>query len=174
MTIKRFLSFWFFLLFIVILQTTWAAGEVELILEKHVTAIEPVFMTGHLGDPEWVQGFHFEGDIFVKGGDTKIGGFIGDVSLLNPPMNNSEVYDEAFIRDVNIIQGLGSFQVTSLGLALGNSTNDGSIIFSWSGSISNGTASLINLYGLSAGNATANVFMSTGVITEVLNMRFGY
>lgn len=174
MKIKRFLPFWVFTLFLVFLQTAWAAGEIELILEKRITAMAPVFMTGHLGDPDWIQGFHIEGDIFVKGDDTKIGGFAGDVSLLNPPVNNSETYDEAFMTVVNLIPGVGSYQVTSLSLALGNSANDGGMIFSWSGSISNGTGSLQNLYGLSAGNGTGNIFMGSGSLTEVLDIRIGY
>lgn len=174
MKIKSILPLWVFALFIVFLQTAWAAGEVELILEKRVTAMEPVFMIGHLGDPAWIQGFHVEGDIFVKGDDTKIGGFISDVSLINPPTNPDEAYEEAFMTVVNLIPGVGSFQVTSLALALGNSANDGGLIFAWSGSISNGTGSLQNLYGLSAGNATVSTFTGAGSMTEVLNIRVGF
>lgn len=174
MTIKRFLTFWVIALFFVSLQTTWAAGEAELMLEKRVTAMTPVFMLGHMGDPEWIQGFNIEGDIFVKDGDTKIGGFTSEVSLLNPPVNDSEAYDQAFMTTVNVIPGAGTFQVTSLSLALGDSANTGDMIFSWSGSISNGTGALQNLYGLSAGNGTGNIFMGTGNLTEILNVRIGF
>lgn len=174
MKIRHSILLWIMAFFIVVIQTAWAAGSAELVLEKRITALAPVFMPGHRGAPEWIQGFSFEGNIFVKGNETKIGNFSGEVSLLNPPMRDSEAYDQGFISMSNDIPGVGTFQVTALGLALGNSGNDGTTLFSWSGSMSNGTGSLQNLYGLSSGNASANLYTSSGTMTEVWNIRIGY
>jgi hypothetical protein len=174
MTIKRFLSFWVFAFFIVSLQATWAAGEVELILDKRITAMQPEFMLGHIGDPAWIEGFNIEGDIFVKGDETKIGSFLVKVALLEPPMNLQEMYAQSFMTTLNIIPGVGSFQVTGLGVTLGESGGGGGVVYTWSGPISNGTGSLENLYGLSAGNGVANIFAGTGRLTEVLNVRIGF
>lgn len=157
-----------------ILGQVSAAGETEYILEKKITAMTPIFMLNHIGDSNWIKGFQIEGDIFLQGEDAKLGRFTGEVLLANPPMNVAGVYDYAFLTILNVIPGLGSFTVTANSLALGSSAEDGNMVFAWSGSISNGTGALENNYGLSAGNAVANIFVGEGRITEVLNIRNGF
>ena len=66
----------------------------------------PIFMLNHIGDPNWIKGFQFEGDIFQKGGDTHIGRFIGEVLLAPPPMDITESYDHVFLTILNVIPGL--------------------------------------------------------------------
>lgn len=174
MKIKLLLSVGTILFSFMILGQVAAEGETEFILEKKITAMAPIYMLGHIGDPNSIKGFQFEGDNFLKGGDEKIGSFTGEVFLATPPLDTAESYDHAFLTILNDIPGVGSFTVTASGLSLGNSAQDGGIVFAWSGSISNGTGVLENNFGLSAGNAVANVFAGVGGITEVLNIRNGF
>lgn len=169
---KNMMSMWFFLLTCFYFQPVMAAGEVEYILEKRVTSITPVFMIGHLGDPNWIEGFLFEGDIFLEGGETPIGTFTGEATLFNPPLNQAEVYDAAFIVILNVLPGIGTFRTTGSGVGLGSSTDDTGI--SWAASISDGTGALINSYGLSVGNGVVKPFAGQGTLTEVVNIRTGF
>jgi adenine-specific DNA methylase len=133
----------------------------------------PIFMLNHTGDPNWIKGFHFEGDTFLQGGTTAIGSFSGDVLLNNPPLNQADFYEQAFVTILNDITGYGSFTVTANSVGLSSSAQNGDYVFAWSGSISNGTGALENNFGLSAGNTVANVFAGQGLITEVVNIRNG-
>ena len=157
-----------------ILGQVSAAGETEFILEKKITAMTPIFMLNHIGDPDWIKGFQVEGDIFLKGGDANIGRFTGEVLLVNPPMNPAGTYDYAYMTILNVMPGLGSYTVTANSLALGSSAQNGDIVMAWSGSISNGIGILENNFGLSAGNGVVNVFAGEGTMTEVLNIRNGF
>lgn len=170
---KHILSAWFFLFTFFSFQTVHAAGEVEYLLEKTITSMTPVFMEGHPGDINWIEGFVFEGNIFLKGGDTPLGTFNGEVNLLSPPLRTAEVYDQVFIKWVNVLPGIGSFYSTGTGVGLGSSTNN-ETTFAWSAAINNGTGAFANTFGLSAGNGVANIFTGEGTITEVINIRTGY
>jgi len=151
-----------------------AAGEQEYILDKTFDSSVPVFMDGHEGDMNWVKGFVFTGDILLGG--TPIGTVSGEATFWNPPMNFLEVYDQASVTMTNNIDGMGSFEVYAQAVAMGSSTTAtvGDVIVSWAGSIANGTGSLSNLYGLSAGNIGTNIFLGTASGTEVLRLRFGF
>ena len=150
------------------------AGEEQYILDKTFTSITPVFMSGHEGDMNWVEGFTFAGEVLLNG--ASIGTVSGEATLWNPPMNYVDAYDQASVRITNNIDGMGSFEVHAQGVALGSSTTTvaGDIVVSWSGSVANGTGSLSNLYGLSAGNVGVNIFLGTASGTEVLRLRFGF
>jgi len=150
------------------------AGEQEYILQKTFDSVAPVFMNGHEGDMNWVQGFVVSGTISLNG--TPIGTVTGEAMLWNPPMNFVDIYDQVSITMTNTIEGMGSFDVYAQGVALSSSTTTtaGDIVVSWAGSIANGSGSLSNLYGVSAGNVAANVFTSGATGTEVVKLRFGF
>ena len=170
---KLLITVWVILFSFMVVGPVLAAGETEYILEKEITSSTPIFMPNHAGDPNWIKGLQFKGNIFLQGGNAKIGNFSGDVLFANPPLNLSEFYDQGFLTVQNDITGYGSFTVTANGVGLGNSAQNGDQVFAWAGSISNGTGALKNSFGLSAGNAVSNIFSGKGLMTEVVNIRKG-
>jgi len=74
------------------------------------------------------------------------------------------------------ITGMGTFEVNGMALLMGSSTvtTDYESTLVWTGSVSNGTGSLSQLVGLSAGNATANLATLTATGKEHLLYRLGY
>ena len=42
-------------------------ADSEYVLEKIFTSMTPVYMNGHEGDSEWIEGFDFECDILMEG-----------------------------------------------------------------------------------------------------------
>jgi len=155
-------------------QITSAAEGTEYIVQKEFDSVMPTYMAGHNGDPAWIKGFTFEGDILLEG--AKIGTVAGEATLWHPPMNFIDLYDEASLRIVNTITGVGSFEVYAQAVSLGSSTSAtiGDVTVAWTGSLANGTGALANTYGLSAGNIVANLFTGTAEGTEVLRIRWGY
>lgn len=151
-----------------------AAGEVELVFERNNKSITPIYMSGHEGDFNWIEGFSSTGDIYMD--NVKVGTSSGTVTFSNPPMMLGERYDNLIIHFKNTITGIGSYEVTGQGIALASSTTTtaGDITLAWFGSISNGTGGLSNLYGLSAGNGVSNVFEGGGLLKEVDRVRIGY
>jgi hypothetical protein len=163
-----------FLLALLFAQGIRAAGEVEYVFEKTATSFAPIYMSGHDEDPNWIEGFNITVNISLN--SAEIGTASLQVKLLNPPVNMTEVYDYITIKFVNNFTGIGTFEVTGLGVTLGSSTTAtaGDMTFAWSGSISNGTGSLANIYGLSSGTAIANIFTGEGSARETIRIRFGY
>ena len=151
-----------------------AAGETETTVQHQFTTVAPIFMSGHAGDMAWIEGFSFSGTITLGG--AQIGTVTGEARLWNPPMKFSEAYDQVQVKTVNTITGVGTYEVHAQGISLASSTTatTGDILTSWSGSITNGTGGLANLYGLAAGNGAANIFTQSASATEVLKYRFGY
>lgn len=151
-----------------------AAGEIELMFEGHITSVTPIYMDGHDGEFNWIEGFNMTADIYM--GDVKIGTSSGQVTLSNPPLSVTERYDNLIIRYKNTITGVGSYEVTAQGVALASSTSAmaGDMTFAWSGSISNGTGGLLDLYGLSVGNGVSNFISGGGTYREVAQVRIGY
>ena len=149
-------------------------ADSEYAFEHIFTSMIPVYMNGHEGDPEWIEGFEYEGDILMGG--NKVGTLTARVTLINPPMNLTERYDQAMIKMVNSISGKGSFEESGIGISFGSSTAPltGNITFAWWGSITNGTGSLKNIVGVSAGAASANMFTGQGSGKETILIRFGY
>ncbi|MBN2700366.1 MAG: hypothetical protein ACPW60_10835 [Methylohalobius sp. ZOD2] len=155
-------------------KTAHAAGETEYILTKTLTSLTPVFLSGHEGDPNFISGFAFTGDVQFNGAD--IGNLSGDVTLVNPPLNLNDTYAHGVVRIANTISGFGTFEVTGNAVSVSSSTSAtaGDILFSWSGTIHNGTGQLEDSFGISAGAAQGNIFTGTGDITEVIQLRQGF
>ncbi|MEA2109092.1 MAG: hypothetical protein U9P07_06695 [Pseudomonadota bacterium] len=146
----------------------------ELVLGKTFTSMTPIFMSGHKGDPNWISGFHATGDVTLDG--TKIGTASATIMHVSPPMRLTEEYDTLFMQVVNSITGVGTFEVTGIGISSGSSTTTttGDVLLAWYGSISNGTDSLADTYGLSSGVVIGNVYTGQGEGKETIRIRFGY
>ena len=154
-----------------------ALADKEVIVERDFTSLTPVFMAGHPGELEWIEGFDFTCDILLDG--KKVGICSGENRLLNPPQNLAERYDTWMIKITNTIFSEPedwTFEVTGLSTGMGSSSifKDGIITFAWHGSISNGTGALSDICGWSGGSGTANVFTGQGGATEVILYRIGY
>lgn len=157
--------------------TASALGEVSYTIEKQFASTTPIFMAGHAGDVEWVEGFTFSGTIRWNG--ALIGTVNGEVRAWNPPMNLLELtntYDHVSMRIDNTITGLGTFQVFAHGVALNSSTttSSGDLLISWTGSVANGTGYFDDFYGLSAGSGSVNLFAATAATTEIVTLRSGF
>ena len=150
------------------------AGESEIVFENSFTSITPIFMSGHSGDPRWIEGFNITGDI--NSGGSKIGTLTITATFFNPPMSLTERYNLGLIKMVNTFPAYGTFEINGQWLSMGSSTfaTSGDITVSWSGSISNGTGSLSSMVGIVAGNTKANTFTGTGTGKEIVLLRFGY
>jgi len=150
------------------------AAAQQLVLTKEFTEITPIFLSGHEGDFSMITGFNYAGDILLDG--AKVGTVSGEGMLLNPPLDLNERYDSGFLTIVNTVPGIGSFQVVGQFLSLGTSTSSetGMAELSWNGSICNGTGNLENMYGLSVGTGSVNLYSGAGNVTEIIRFRFGY
>lgn len=146
----------------------------EYVLEHTFTSLTPVFMSGHDGDLNWIEGFNYTSDIFMEG--SKVGTASGQLRILNPPMNLTEHYSYAIVKAVYSLPGIGTFEVSEQLLALSSSTTPtaGDTTLSYSGSISNGTGDLLNIYGLVAGTGISNIFTGQGNSKEIIRVRFGF
>ncbi len=96
--------------------------------------------------------------------------------MLNPPLKLTDTYGPAMFQVVNTLPGIGSFEVTAQSIGLSSSTTPtaGDVTLAWSGSISNGTDSLLDIHGVSAGTATVNIFTLQGQSKETILIRFGF
>jgi hypothetical protein len=155
-------------------QAGFALGEAEYTVRKEFDAVVPIFMPGHAGEPEWIEGFSFLGTIYL--GETAIGTVTGAATLWNPPMNMQDIYDQISLRITNTVTGLGTFEVHGQGVVLGSSTSAtmGDYLISWAGSLANGTGAFGGYYGLSTGLAQANLNTGTASATEILLVRDGF
>ncbi len=163
-----------FLLTFFFVQGAMAAGEVEVVLERNNTSITPIYMSGHMGDSNWIEGFSSAADIYL--GNVKVGTSSGTITFSNPPMIVGERYGNLIIHFTNTITGVGTYEVTGQGISLASSTTTtaGDTTLAWTGSISNGTGGFSNIYGLSAGTGVSNVFEGGGTLKEVDRIRIGY
>lgn len=169
---KRVLFYAFFLALLMVPVTAAADNEIQ--FEKIFASFTPVFMNGHDGDMEWIEGFTGAGDIYL--GTTKMGTVTFTASFINPPMSYTDRYEYVKMKMVNTLTDMGIFEVNGIVLALGSSTyaTDYNATLSWNGSISNGTGSLSSLVGLSAGTIQANMGTLTATGKELLLYRLGY
>lgn len=151
-----------------------AVADDEIQFEKTFTSFTPIFMSGHEGDMEWIEGFTGTGDIYL--GAIKMGTVTFAATFINPPLSYTDRYEYVQMKMINTLTGMGTFEVNGIALSMGSSTftTDFNSTLSWNGSISNGTGSLSSLVGLSAGTIQANMatLMATG--TELLLYRLGY
>ena len=156
------------------LQSAMAADETEHILQKTITSNTPAFLSGREGDLTAIAGYAITFDIFLNG--TQVGTGTGEITLLDPPVNFDDQYGHAIIKMVNTLTDIGNYEVTANSVNLASSTTAtvGDVVAAWAGSISNGTGSLENTFGLSSGTAVANIFSGTGEMTEVLRIRTGF
>ena len=156
------------------LKSAIAADEVEHILQKTITSTTPEYLSGREGDPTAMKGFAITFDIFLNG--AQVGTGTSEVTVLDPPVNLNDRNSHAIIEMVNTLPGIGSYEVTANSVSLTSSTTvaSGDVVSAWAGSISNGTGSLENNFGLSSGTAVANIFSGTGEMTEVLRIRTGF
>lgn len=163
-----------FLLTLLLVRGAMAAGEVEVVFEGNVTTVTPIYMSGHDGDFNWIEGFSFAGDIYLN--DQKVGTTDGQVTLVNPPLSVTERYDNLIVRHKDTITGVGTYEVTAQGIALASSTSPamGDVTFAWAGSISNGTGVFADVYGLSTGNGVSNFIVGGGTYKQVMRIRIGY
>ena len=149
-------------------QATWA--QESIVLQKSFTKVTPFFMEGHAGDSNWIGGYILSGDIMID--ETKIGSVNGEVTLLNPPLDMTQPYDEAFCIFDNTIPGVGSLQVfaqvKSYSPSFMAATGDGMV--AWHGAIVNGSNQLQSISGLSAGVAKYNIFSGQGSGSEFLQI----
>lgn len=174
MFIKRGFFVFSALLLGVLMVPMGAAADSEISFQKTFSSLTPIFMSGHAGDPNWIEGFTGGGDINL---DTdEVGTFTVTMTFNNPPMSNTERYDYLSMKVVNTITGMGTFEVNGQALALGSSTfaTDGNVTLSWTGSISNSTGDLLGMVGISAGTAQIHMGIFTGSATENLLFRLGY
>lgn len=162
------------LLCLLIVPMAIGAGDSEIVLEKSFTSMTPVFMSGHAGDFNWIEGYDGSGDIYLDG--VKIGTVTSEIRLFNPPMSFTERYDLGRIKMVNTITGFGTFESNGQFLSMGSSTSatSGDVTFSWFGSISNGTGSLSSMIGLASGTGNGNMFTGSGTGKEIVLYRFAY
>ena len=151
-----------------------AMADQELIVKRDITSVTPVFMVGHDGDFDWIEGYDITCNILLNG--NPIGTCSGQIRLLNPPLDMVERYDTSMIKIYNTITDLGSFEMTGSSTAMGSSTSDltGDVTFAWHLSLSNGTGSFSGIYGWSGGSGSANIFTGLGGSTEVILYRIGY
>jgi hypothetical protein len=151
-----------------------AAGEQEYVIKKTFDSVVPVFMNGHAGDPNWIEGFLYSGEILLDG--VVIGTVSGEARLWNPPLDLFAPYHQISLKVTNTITGMGSFEVHAQGLALASSSTHtaGDAVVAWSGSITNGKDAFSDAYGLTSGNIITNFFAGNASGTEVVRIRFGF
>ncbi len=151
-----------------------AFSDTQYQIERVFSSVSFVYMAGHNGDPNWIEGFDYSGEIYLNG--SQIGTFTGQGTLFNPPLDITERYDAGLIRITNTITNKGSFETVGQFLSMGTSTSavTGNATLVWLGSISNGTGIYDGMVGLNSGVGNVNVYSTQGSGTEILLLRFGY
>lgn len=151
-----------------------AAGEIEFVFEYTFTSAVPVYMSGHNGDPNWIERFNYMANVFFEG--SFIGTASGNATFVNPPISLTDRYTNVILTEVISFPGIGTFQVTAQGIGLSSSTSPvmGDLTISYAGSISNGTGDILDVYGTTGGSGILNIFTGTGNLKNVIRARFGY
>jgi len=162
------------LLSLFVAQAAMAAGEIEYVLDHTITSVTPVFEQGHEGEQARIQGFHINTDVSVGG--APVGTSNIQVNFLNPPFDLAAPYSHAIMTSKMTLPGIGTVEYTANTVNLTSSTSPttGDIVFSFSGSFSNGTGGLEGVYGLTSGTGIANAFTEEGTAKQVVRLRWGY
>jgi len=145
----------------------YTSSAETIIMKTEFTNVTPIFMDGHMGDQDWIEGYSLKGDIFL--GNEKIGTVDAKITLFNPPADLTQKYDEAFGIFNNTITNLGSFQIYAQLRALSTNAMTGEGMTSWHGTIANGSEGLQGLLGLSSGVSSFNLFTGKGSGLQLLN-----
>ena len=82
-----------------------AAGEIELVLEYTFTSAVPVYMSGHTGDPNWIERFNYTANLFFEG--SFIGTSSGNATFVNPPISLTDRYTNVILTEVVSLPGIG-------------------------------------------------------------------
>ena len=171
---KKRISLLYVLLIALLIFPMQAAADDQIQLDKTFTSFTPVFMSGHEGDLDWIEGFEGTGDIYM--GAEKVGTLTATLTMLNPPVSFAEKYEYGQLKVVNTITGMGTFEVHGMALSMGSSTvaTDFQSTLAWTGTISNATGSLAGLVGLSSGTASVDMATFTAAGKELLLYRLVY
>jgi hypothetical protein len=168
-----FLLFWTMLVALLLIQSAQAADELEVVLQGAGDSVTPVFMPGHEGEVDYIAGFTVSGVIALDG--FEIGMYEGEVILKTPPLSMTAPHQHGMLISTYDFP-FGTFDLTSEAVFLNSSStpSEGDGVFAWAGSLSNGTADLEGIYGLTSGTGIVNQFTGATQFTEVLRLRFGY
>ncbi|MCP8323170.1 MAG: hypothetical protein L6N96_03205 [Candidatus Methylarchaceae archaeon HK02M2] len=150
------------------------AQEVEIELQAVGESSTPIFVPGHEGDITQIAGFQYEQDILI--GSDVIGTSSGTITLLSPPLNLLEPFIFATVQTTSSFLGLGTFEESgyAVGLTNSNTLTTGEVTLSVTGSVSNGTGALADIYGVVTGIGTTNIATSQGTMKEIYRLRLGY
>lgn len=140
------------------------------VMEETITAMAPVFMLGHEGDPTMIEGFEYESAVSMAG--KPIGTAVAKLQLWAPPMDMAVPISWMNAEITYSFDGLGSIEGHSIGIAYGDSdaAATGDIVVSASGSVRNGTDGLAGYEGVLTWYGSPNIFTLTGTGTVIFNI----
>ncbi len=142
-------------------------------IEKQITSIYVVYLSGHENDDTMIEGVDFAADIYWDG--SKIGTTEGKMRFLTPSLQPNAKYAPATVTYVNDIPGNGSYQVNAQGIGMFTSDiYSGKGTFTYAGSISNGKDNLKSMVGLASAIGEFDLVKETGSIQETISIRMGY
>jgi len=147
-----------------------ASVAVQYQMEHTYTAMTPIFMVGHEGDPAKIEGFEVQSTVSLGG--QIIGSASTRIRLLAPPMNMTVPISWMNADVAYAFEGLGTIEVHSVGISYGssNAAATGAIVFAGAGSVRNGTGALAGFEGVASSNGSANIFIGGGNETVVFDI----
>ena len=95
----------------------------------------PIFMEGHAGDTEYIEGFSYSNDIYL--GETKIGTESGTITVIDPPLNIANPFTYIRIESIYSFPGIGELTAGGYGVGLSNPSTF-TFTMSWSASMTSG------------------------------------
>ncbi len=144
------------------LMSVAAAEEITLVLKQKITSVTPIFMDPAAPDPMMLAGYGYTQDLLFE--DTKIGTEVGEIRTLTPPFNPLAAAISATMVGTLTIPGLGSWSLNGYTVALGGATaaTTGELVFTYSGSYTEGTDALAGFNALGSGTGKVNFMTGTG------------
>jgi len=139
-------------------------------MEHTYTAMTPIFMVGHVGDPAKIEGFEIHSTVALGG--QVIGSALTRVRLLAPPMDITVPISWMNADVTYTFEGLGTIEVHSVGISYGtsNAAATGEIVFAGAGSVRNGTGRIAGLEGVASSYGNTNIFIGGGNETVVFDI----